>query len=122
MVSGMKTDLIIADLFYAILCITLSFFCFTVLFFGQCGSSITDVNIHSTLVFLRVDCVHVKLKPRFWLLRSTMCRTLFFFGFIMFSPISSVNSLQASRWKTCICEFRAHFLQSKGYSSDRKET
>lgn len=50
--------------------------------------------------------------------------SLFFFSFIMFSLISSVNSLQAPRRKVrlCICGFRAHFLQSKGYSNDRKET
>lgn len=48
----------------------------------------------------------------------------FHFSFVMFSLISSVNSLQAPRVTVClcICGFRAQFLQSKGYFSDRKQT
>lgn len=48
----------------------------------------------------------------------------FHFSFVMLSLISSVYSLQAPQGKVClcICGFRAQFLQSKGYFSDRKQT
>lgn len=124
MVSGMKTDMIIADLFYAIILLFSPF-----LFFNQCGLSITDVNIHSTRVFegglcsceAKAEVLASALHDVKFLLDFS---SLFFFSFIMFSLISSVNSLQAPRWKVrlCICGFRAHFLQSKGYSGYRKET
>lgn len=104
MVSGMKTDMIIADLFYAI---TLLFSPF--LFFNQCGLSITDVNIHSTRVCLRVDCVHVKLKQRVWLLRSTMwsfCWTFHFFSSVLSCfHWSQVLILYKHLVGRCVCVF-----------------